>query len=184
MCPDCWQSVVDDRPTCQPCVPLLTRPVPVVVPVVGAALALLVLIRVGWVTRSVAGGYGWAGVGFAAVLAAISAWRLTARANRRRRDRDVAPRPRELDARRAAAGHPYRGALRRSGRRLAPPVSGTMAAFVVVSALVITAATTSTLLRLPRWLELELVLAGWWLTWTVALSVLLYRGWRVAEDAP
>jgi hypothetical protein len=82
----------------------------------------------------------------------------------------------------AGAHHPYRGAVRRAARRLSPPVSAPAAVAVVGGALVVLAAAVPGALRLPRWIELEVVLAGWWLVWTVALSALLYRGFRVAGD--
>ena len=35
--------------------------------------------------------------------------------------------------------------------------------------------------HLPRWVEAEVVLAAWWLTWAVVLAVLAYRGRRLDE---
>lgn len=37
--------------------------------------------------------------------------------------------------------------------------------------------------HLPRWIETEMVLAAWWLVWTIALAVILYRGHKVDDDA-
>lgn len=179
MCATCWEVTVDDAAVCAPCVPLLTRAVPLEVPLLGAAVVLLVLVRVAWLVGA-DNVWVWSGAAFLAILTGVAAWRLTAKANQRRRAREVAPRPRSAGL--AVAGHPYRGALVRSARRLAPPVSGAMAVFVVASALLVTAFAIPAALRLPRWLELELIVAAWWLVWTVTFSVLLYRGWRVARD--
>jgi hypothetical protein len=41
-----------------------------------------------------------------------------------------------------------------------------------------------TVLTLPRWIEWQIVVAGWWLVWAGIFSALLYRGWRVASDMP
>jgi hypothetical protein len=37
-------------------------------------------------------------------------------------------------------------------------------------------------LRLPRWIEFEIVLAVWWVVWFGALTGFLYNGFRVADD--
>src|SRR5690349_21310951 len=76
MCADCWEVVVDDRPACAACVPILTGPVSRLVPLIAVAVAALVLIRVGWLLRA-GGTYTWASVGFGAILAVASAWRIT-----------------------------------------------------------------------------------------------------------
>lgn len=178
MCGECWGQTIDGEPVCDACVPLLTRPIPVVVPVVAAAVLILVALRIGWLLKA-GGTWTWVGLGFVVPVVGVAAWRLTVRANARRAERSVAQRS-SGPAR--VQGHPYRGAMARIRRRLAPPVSGAMAVFVVGCALVATAASVPALLHLPRWIEIELVLAAWWLVWTVALSLLLHRGWRVAGD--
>jgi hypothetical protein len=179
LCADCWAANVDGAPTCAACVPLLTRAVPPVVPVAGAAVALVVIARVAWIFRD-GGAWIWVGAGIAAGLAVASARRLTARANEKRAARAVEERPPSPPA--GGSHHPYRGAMRRAARRLAPPVSAPAAVAIVGGALVVIAAALPGAMRLPRWIELEAVLAAWWLVWTVTFAVLLYRGWRVAGD--
>jgi hypothetical protein len=34
----------------------------------------------------------------------------------------------------------------------------------------------------PVWIEVEVVLAAWWVVWAVFLSILLHRGWHVSDD--
>ena len=38
------------------------------------------------------------------------------------------------------------------------------------------------MLRLPAWVEAEVVVAAWWVTWSIALAVMLHSGRRVADD--
>jgi hypothetical protein len=37
-------------------------------------------------------------------------------------------------------------------------------------------------LRLPRWVEFEIVLGVWWFVWFAVLTCFLYRGLRVGDD--
>lgn len=72
---------------------------------------------------------------------------------------------------------------RRLARRLAlPAVSGKASVAVLVVCFALTAVLIPTALKLPRWVEFELVLAAWWLVWAGSLSLLLYRGARLADD--
>ena len=59
-----------------------------------------------------------------------------------------------------------------------------MTVLVTVMLMALIAGTVPTVLTLPRWIEWELVMGGWWLVWTGIFSVLLFRGWRVADDLP
>jgi hypothetical protein len=68
------------------------------------------------------------------------------------------------------------------GLRL-PVVSGKVTALLLVACLAVTAVLIPFALRLPRWIELESVLAAWWVVWAAVLGMLLYRGWRVSDDA-
>ena len=49
--------------------------------------------------------------------------------------------------------------------------------------LVLAAVSIPLALRLPKVIEAEIVMGGWWLVWAITLSVLLYRGRPVADDA-
>jgi len=70
--------------------------------------------------------------------------------------------------------HGYRGAL---PPRITSPRTSTRATVVLVLAcLAFTATALPFAVHLPRWVEAEMVLVAWWLTWAVVLSVLAYRG--------
>ena len=181
MCLACWQRNLDSEPVCAACLPNLTGPISPLVPALASVIGLVVLLRVTQLLQP-SHWIAWASLGASALIVVISAWRLTSRASRRRRSRAVALRG-AVASPHAAPHHPYRGALRMRVRWLAPPVSAAMTGVVVGSALVMTATLVPALLRLPLWTEVELVLAGWWLVWTIALATLLYRGWRVAQEA-
>jgi hypothetical protein len=56
-----------------------------------------------------------------------------------------------------------------------------MAAVVGLS-FVATGSLVPVTLHLPRWVETEIVLASWWAIAVVALTVVLYRGARLADD--
>jgi len=63
-----------------------------------------------------------------------------------------------------------------------PGLSMTRAVIVLVGCLVLSAVLFPTLLRLPRWIEFELVVAAWWVVWVVALTYLLYTGRGLIDD--
>src|SRR3972149_2472566 len=57
-----------------------------------------------------------------------------------------------------------------------PGLSMTRAVIVLVGCLVLSAVLFPTLLRLPRWIAFELVVAAWWVGGVVRLPYLLYPG--------
>jgi hypothetical protein len=61
-------------------------------------------------------------------------------------------------------------------------VSGTFTALWLVACLVLTAVLIPAVLRLPRWVEFEIVLGVWWLVWFAVLTWFLHAGLRVADD--
>lgn len=79
-------------------------------------------------------------------------------------------------------GSPFRAQARRVLLAAAPRVSGQATALVVGASLVASAVLLPASLKLPRWLEAELVLALWWVILLGVLSVLLYRGFRIRDD--
>lgn len=80
------------------------------------------------------------------------------------------------------AAHPYRARLRHMGMRVVPRVSGKIATLLGLLSMGLCAVLFPTLLKLPRWVEAEVVLGTWWATLALALAVLLYRGVHVADD--
>ena len=61
-------------------------------------------------------------------------------------------------------------------------ISGKGTAALLVLCLLIAAILVPFVLRLPVWIEFELVLAFWWVIWFVILTTLLYQGLRVSHD--
>jgi len=64
-----------------------------------------------------------------------------------------------------------------------PKVSRKPIVLLVSLCLIVSAVLIPVALKLPRWVEIELVLGAWWLVWVIAMVVLLYRGHAVDDDA-
>ncbi len=80
---------------------------------------------------------------------------------------------------------------KRKGRRLRtsvrralclPRVSGVSSFVVLLLCMAVTALVVPMALKLPVWIEAEVVLAAWWAIWCAALSLFLYKGWLVSHD--
>lgn len=182
MCGACWTHWVDSEPWCASCVELLDQPVSWLAYVAGAVLATSLL----WIGAARVSPFllQWTVLGIGVLAIGIAAWRMHGRAESRRAGFSVKVRSPDAE--------PPRGTTEprgyREGRaplrvqRLAPPVSGALTALIVGSMMALVAVTFPALLQLPRWLEIEIVLALWWGVWSVTFVVLLYRGWRVARD--
>jgi hypothetical protein len=80
-----------------------------------------------------------------------------------------------------AAG-PYRVSWRRQLPPSAPRVSAVWTVIALLASLVVSALALPRLVSLPRWIEAELVVLCWWMVWSVVLSTLLYRGFRLKDD--
>jgi hypothetical protein len=63
-----------------------------------------------------------------------------------------------------------------------PRLSGKASALCLVAFFALTALLIPAVLRLPRWIDFEVVLALWWAAWSVILTWLLYTGRRVSDD--
>jgi hypothetical protein len=63
-----------------------------------------------------------------------------------------------------------------------PRLSGKASAAWLVVCFGLTALLIPMVLRLPRWVDFEVVLAVWWVIWLALLTRLLYTGQRVADD--
>ncbi|MFO0843469.1 MAG: hypothetical protein U0797_13890 [Gemmataceae bacterium] len=79
---------------------------------------------------------------------------------------------------------PDRPRTTRSFRRMAslPTLSGKASAFWLAVCFVLTALLIPMALRLPRWVEAEIVLGVWWAIWFGVLTRMLHVGWRVSDD--
>jgi hypothetical protein len=82
----------------------------------------------------------------------------------------------------ARPGSELADATRRVLRTVVPSLSGRATVLVVISCFALSATLLSAALKLPRFVETEAVLASWWLTLSVTLTVLLYRGFRMGDD--
>jgi hypothetical protein len=82
----------------------------------------------------------------------------------------------------AGSASPYRAQVRRVLLAASPMVSGSVTAVVVVASLAASAVLVPVSVKLPRWIEAEIVLAIWWVIVGVALAVILYRGFRLRDD--
>lgn len=191
MCEECWALTVDAVPWCNHCVAVLKQPLSPLVPLTLSALAigaawLFVFTKIvptppALFPAELTGNWAWVVAVAATAAVGLVASRMTVRANQARQARVVAPRA--LDALSVAGKrHPVRGLARRVGRSLAPPMSGTLAVCLVAGVALFGATILPVVLRLPRWLEVEAVVAFFALTLAVFLSVLLYRGWRITKD--
>jgi hypothetical protein len=79
-------------------------------------------------------------------------------------------------------GSPYRAYARRAILAVSPRVSGKVTALIVGASLAATAVLLPVTLKLPRWIEAEIVLGAWWIIVSATLVVLLYRGFRLRDD--
>lgn len=77
---------------------------------------------------------------------------------------------------------PARAVVRRVVHAVSPRLSARTTALVMLGAFVLAALLVPGALRLPRWIEAELVLAAWWAIVGTTLTTLLYRGYRLEDD--
>jgi lysylphosphatidylglycerol synthetase-like protein (DUF2156 family) len=82
----------------------------------------------------------------------------------------------------AHGGSAYRSHARRVLLAASPRLSGRATAMVILTSLAGAAVLLPASVKLPRWVEAELVLGAWWLIVAVALTTLLYRGFRLRDD--
>jgi hypothetical protein len=77
--------------------------------------------------------------------------------------------------------NPYRSETAMLRRKL--PVSRKPLALTVLLCLGVLVLVFSVAVRLPRWIEAEIILGIWWGTWVWILSWMLYQGHQVDDDA-
>lgn len=78
--------------------------------------------------------------------------------------------------------HPYRQRARQATINLAPKVSGSGTALVLVVSFALAGVLFPAGLQMSRWVEIELALAASWVAMTAVLGHLLYRGYRLRDD--
>lgn len=183
MCDECWSWFHDSLPVCERCVAEL-RMGPATRWPFGAAFAVIavVIAVIGTRLEGKPSPELWLPIAVLAVLIGLGIGFSSPRAtgpepNIVGREPDDAPPPEALHQ----AAHPYRARIARVTRR-ALPLSGRSTAIALSAAFVVSAVLLPVGLRLPRWIEIEIVLGAWWLAVAVLLTVLLYRGLRLVDD--
>jgi hypothetical protein len=63
-----------------------------------------------------------------------------------------------------------------------PVVSGKWTVFWLLCCFLFTGALIPLVLRLPKWVDFEVVIAIWWFVWAMILTKLLYKGEQVSDD--
>jgi hypothetical protein len=184
LCLACWRSNVEKQPWCELCVYQLTRS--------GSRSALAVVFFLfgvaagAWLLRhdfqriERPSGFFW--LLYALCVCLISAYLATRDPPHqltieRRAEADTPTVPSG-----ARVGHPYGAALLRASRLVASPLSGLWTSVLLIGCMGTAALAVPWLLRLPRWIEAEAVIAIWWSLWCIILTLLLYRGWRLSDD--
>ena len=71
---------------------------------------------------------------------------------------------------------------RLAARLRLPQVSGKWTVFWLLFCLTVTGLLIPLVLKKPLWIELEFVVAAWWLLWAIVLTKLLYQGEQIADD--
>lgn len=183
LCQACWCRNVDDRPWCELCIHHVTSAGNNLSVAVTLVLLSGSFAAVGWRWERAHSHHHYlfwlcfaATSCVGAVLFATLPQGPPARRVELRTDGEVRP----LTA--AAGARRYRSFAFRASRTVASPVSGRWTAVVLLACMTGVGVALPELLRLPRWVEVESVIAGWWVIWTIALSALLYRGWRLSDD--
>lgn len=185
LCDECFRFRLDGRPACARCAyETSTRPQRRL----SLAASFLCLAWGGgfWLTRRYA---LWDESAFMVVLGAIAApavaaaiaWSARSASPVVVENRDPSP-DEVIEGAFEGNQSPYRARARRVLLAVSPRVSGRATALIVGASLIGTAALLPSALKLPRWVEAELVLSLWWLIMTTTLSVLLYRGFRLRDD--
>ena len=188
LCDECWTFVAGGAPSCVVCV----RDVEWPEKRAWSRFAVFVLVAAGlgyWLSRHVPSDVA-AGAWFALGIAAIVFVFYTVAGVRSAREHTKGIERREpggpslaneRDPLRPAA-HPYRTRLARATRNAVPALSAYTTTFVVGFALVTSGVLLPVALKLPRWIEMELVLGVWWALLVVFLAVMLHSGARIKED--
>jgi hypothetical protein len=63
-----------------------------------------------------------------------------------------------------------------------PEVSGKWTVLWLLLCFILTGVLIPLVLKLPKWVEFEIVVACWWVLWAIVLTKLLYSGEQVSDD--
>ncbi|MDO9021122.1 MAG: B-box zinc finger protein [Deltaproteobacteria bacterium] len=183
LCDECYRFRVDGRPTCARCAyewsTRSARRASLAVSFVGICAGALVFAERRY--------HVWSSSPVEVVLGALAAVGIATAIALSGRGAQVTVENRDPEEP-VAEALPQRGAsgYRVNARRLllaaAPRLSGRSTALVLMACLAASAVLLPAAVRLPRWVEVELVLALWWVIVAGALTTLLYRGFRLRDD--
>jgi hypothetical protein len=181
MCDRCYEHIVAGAPACGRCThEAATRSQRAV----SLAISMLGLGAAGFLWAHRAGHLAAMG----ALLAGAAVLLLTSLVYflvRRGSNIEIEARDRELELATepdARVAHPYRQMARHVALHLSPKVSAGAVTLALGASMVASAVLFPAALKLPRWAELEVVMAAWWALVTLVLSTLLYRGYRLKDD--
>jgi len=185
LCDECFRLLAGGRPVCELCALELSAGPPSYWPFAIAFLGLAVAVCAG-IARLEAPDPSWgiwgATIAVAAVVAVVVG--LSSPSRKPGPSVEISERAEELEPSPELmhrAAHPYRARIARVARRVVP-LSGRSTALVMAAAFLVSGVVVPIGLKLPGWVELELVLAVWWLALLGITSVLLYKNLRLAED--
>jgi len=185
MCDECYRFLAEAQPACARCAYEATsrgqRRISIAVTLIGLSWSGAFLLSrrdALWERLST---YVVLTASVATVTAALLAY-----SARKPQAPKVTQRPEEpdevLEADESTTAAPYRMRLRRVLRPRRPRISGTLTALVLLGSLAGCGLAFPLALQLPKWIEIEIVLAMWWVSWTALLARLLYRGYRIDDD--
>lgn len=184
LCNECWTHVQASQPWCISCATEVTtrkvRRWSWAVSFLALAVGTCV---VAWRSRALADDHAY--IVFGAIGAAAVFFYLVHRAWSDKETAEVTLRTVEEPAELAAspgADHPYRARFRNVAMRAVPRVSGAQATILMLASLALCAVAFPAALRIPRWLEIEVVVGAWWAVLATVLCFLLYKGLRIADD--
>ncbi len=182
MCNACFRFTMGDRPSCARCAyETATRPqrrVSLAVFFLAFAAGIAFWAHLRYALDAVS-------LGAIGILAIVIAGGLLASARDPRRP-SVAGRDPEEEVPEGAADatpNPYRAGARRALLAVSPKISGRSTALAVLASLGAAAVLVPASVRWPRWVEAEVVLAAWWAILAGTITLLLYRGFRLKDDA-
>jgi hypothetical protein len=183
LCDECYRFRVDGRPTCARCAyewsTRASRRASLAVSFAGICAGGLAFAerRYGlWASSPVEVVLGVLAAAVIVVVIVVSG--RSARVSVENRD----PEEPVAEALPGAGASIYRVNARRLLLAAAPRVSGRTTALVLLACLAAAAVLLPASVHLPRWVEVELVLAVWWAIVAGALTALLYRGFRLRDD--
>jgi hypothetical protein len=185
LCDACWTFVGDGKPICAQCVHVREW----AAEKRWSRLVVFVIVLGGlsfWLSRHVSDDIrigAWIAAGIIEIVAIF----MTASSITKAKSQAAKIERREIGSAipvgaLSPAAHPVRARLARIAFVPDQAISARTTAVIVGFCLLVSGVLLPVALRLPRWIEFEIVLAVWWALLAGLLAVLLLRGTRVRED--